>query len=566
MAETETKRRQVVTEFTARDAGHGAVVSALAKAYETSTRKLDAMRSKFGEFRKETGMNLAATLGVGVGLGAMIAKAKEAQAEFGRTQKGIAGLLSSSLKFDRGTSELDKYNRSLQLSREITNDLDAMSARFVVSMDEVGNTYRQVAASAGGMGLTQRQVMDLTESAIATAKRFGVSGETAAMSIARALEKGAVRGFDPFNVKLRQAVGDMKKLTAAQRFEHIEKALKGSVAIADAMSGGVGGALSRIHNTVEDLFRDASGPLFKEVAKTLESWAKHLREAKEQGQPLIDVYGGRLVEGFKLVKDVSATILSHWKAIALVWAGFKGAQLATGLAGAASGAAAAAGAGGAAAGAGLGGKLLGAGAAVAGTLFATTYAERQAEIARYAGMAGQHAGAVQAAEAFAKAKADIMAFKAQHTAEQIIADSGVNHAARGLREVYDAAKSKLGQALGAVDDNALEAAFKISADVRAGLAARENESASALGMSADRARQAVEALEAGLYKDLAGVTGDKKLAFAKSVIQNNFHGGIKVEIKAEDPDPDRIFVRFEQGLFDMVDRRSQALGAEPQGD
>jgi len=228
MAET-TTRHEVSTDFTARDAGVGALLSRFSTGFRESGERLHGLRERFGEFRRETGLTTVGLLGVGIGLGALVHKAREAVNEFGRTEKGIASLLSGMLNFERGVSEIDRYTRAMVLAKEITAELDEVAARFVMPMESVGSVYRKVVVSAGALGLTQRQAMEQTVTLTAAAKRFGVSGEQAATTVARAILTKTVKGMDDFAISLRQAVGNLKGLSNVQAFERVQKALQGSV-------------------------------------------------------------------------------------------------------------------------------------------------------------------------------------------------------------------------------------------------------------------------------------------------------------------------------------------------
>jgi hypothetical protein len=484
---------------------------------------------------------------LGYGIGSWVEKIKEANAEFARAKKGIAGVLAGALAFEKGATDVERYNRSLVLSNGITRELEQTAGRFVTNLDDVANTYRSVATSAGRMGLTQKQVMDLTKGAIATAKRFGSDGVSAATAIARALQTGTVRGFDPFNIALRNSLGNMKKLTQAQRFEHIQKALQGSLAIADAMSGGVSGALSRIRTTVDELIRDTTGPLFSEIARSLETWGQEIRKVGEEGKPLVEVFAGRLVDAFHIVQHISAEIKAHWKEIAAIWVGFKGAKLAGGLAGAFGGG------GGLATGA-LGGPigLAGAGAAVLGGKLLSDYAQRKM-------LEGEKEN-------------EIGKYKDVFSAAAKMRDAGFGTGVGGTGALgnkdYEAASKAFAAAVQAQGLEKLGGTGDINALVKT----FGEQAASALGMPGKE----VASLAGGLKQMIEAVRGqiddstpwlkprDKDIKFAKAV--NNFYGGIHLTQKFEDAEPDRIFQRFEDGLHSMVDKRTQALGAEAQGD
>lgn len=574
--------RQVETRWTATDAGYTATIGRIGSAFGGVARKTDELRSRFGDFRREIGFSTLGMLGIGAGIGAWVEKAREANAEFGQTQKGIAGILSGSLQFAKGTTEIERYNRSLVLSRGITEKLEETASRFNTGFADAAGTYRSVTVAAGNLGLSQQQVMSLTEQAIATAKRFGASGEQAATGIARALMTGTVRGFDPFDIKLRQVLGNMHKLNQVQRFDHIQRALAGSMQVADAMSTGIGASINRAQMAVTGVFREATGPLFKQIATSLEGWAKHIRDLRENGRPLVQDFAGKLVDAFKILRDVSGFIKDHWMVIGATFAGIKAGGLAAQLGGALSGAGAALGAGGLGGGAlfGVGRGLAGAGGLL-GTLGAL--APALGGIVTAAGLAGiaLH-GVYEEWQGRKKQAADLGGFfdemgkvagtqqylqkhNAGLTPEQI--DAGKAYAAahaaaaqeilksKGLWENNAIAMQKFGGVMDAMSDDVRDAFAK-----KLGLSGLGSVSSGMLGSAAAEVltRNTLAAARA-----TEGATSDKNVKFAKQV--NNFFGGIHITQKFDDPS-DNIFVRFQDDLHREVGSRTQALGADPQGD
>lgn len=557
-------KRKVETEFTAKDDGYGAVVARLSKAFEGGVHKLGQFNHRFSEFRRETGLNTLAALGLGVGIGAWVEKAKEANAEFQRVQKGVAGLLSGALAFEKGASELDRYNRSLELSKGITDDLDETAARFTMNLDDVATTYKTVTASVSSLGLSQKNVMDLTVEATATAKRFGVSGEQAARTIARALQTGAVKGYDEFGISLRKTLGDMKKLNQAQRFDHIQKALKGSMDIADAMSSGIGGALARMQNTVEDLLRDVTSPLFKEVANTLQGWAKSLKEAKESGHSMTQQFGEKLVSGFRTLQSVSGFIKDHWISIAAVFGAIKAKELATSLAGSLQGI-----------GTSIGGGLGGAAAGLGGAL------------GRVAGNILPVLGALATFKLALDGITDFINKKIEKSMDQevrahgVAGNLGIVNKLQGLgvltekqdriarRQMDELRKAGVVSAAGGIDQAGLaETIANMTHTKKLELSKQLDLSWDFVAKETDEAAQEIAgklgAFVSRFSMPMKEAADDKSLRFAKQVV--NFNGDIHIAQKFEDADPDRVFVRFKADLLREAGSRTQALTAEPQGD
>lgn len=561
------KKHTVETTFTAKDLNYTSVVGKISHGFEHAQEKLK-------DFRRETGMTTLGMLGLGYGLTSWVEHTKEANAEFANTQKSIAGLLAGSLEFAKGTSEIERYNRSLALSNDITHELDETSGRFVQPLESVAAAYRGILTATAPLHLAQKQVMDLTEESIATSKRFGVDGERSALAIARALQTGTVRGFEPFDQKLRQTLGNMNKLTQAQRFEHIQRALKGSMDIADAMSGGIGGALTRARHVVDDLIRDATGPVFKEVAKDLQAWSKHIREVKENGKPLIDVFSTKLVDGFHAIKEASRFIHEHWIAIAALYGGMK---LTTGAGGIAESLG------------GIGGMF---GASTKGIQAFT------AKLGAATAGLGLFAVAIAAAVEFLD-KRDKQSIQSQLGAKAAVGAAGIiGHlvdkagalglnaqqlkiAGKQIDELRHSGvigakgldKAALAYHLGELSQSEQEDIASKYGIARGGMTSETGEhfDAELTGKIADAVEKQLQPLLT-VYPDLLSKFADKASAAANDKLlkttgppQYNIHQ-LNLIQKFEDQDPDRIFVRFKRGLENEVSSRTQALTAEPQGD
>lgn len=563
--------RTVETVFTAKDAGYGAVVGRLSSSFQQGSQHLDRLRHRFGEFRREQGLTTLAALGLGYGIGSWIEKAKEASAEFIGTQKALAGVLAGSLKFPKGTSEIEKYNRAMVLSRGITEQSEELGARFNMRLDDVASSYKTVATAAGGLGASQKQVNALTLDAVATAKAYGVDGPRAATAVARAIQTGSVRGFEPFDIRLRSVLGNMKKLSQVQRFEHVERALRGSVQIADAMSTGIGASLNRAQVTVTAVFREATEPLFKAIGVSLDSWAKHIREVKEQGKPLIDIFANKLVDGFKALQSVSAFLHDHWQGLAIIFGNIKAMELAKSIGGGISGLGGAMGTGG-----------LGATIGTVGGLFGKLATTTLPLI-----------GALAALKIGIDALGDFIVKKLEEGNKEEVKAYGVSAA-------FGTAKSLSG--LGVLDEKQSRIARKTVDEFRrAGVLGPG-------GFNRGELTHSIGQLSSSQREDLAGKLGiknpylpvsqmattqfadamikqigplvsafaqtapalsdqvnqDQKLKFAKQV--QNFYGDWHVTQKFDDADPDRIMVAFERKISREVGSRTQAITAEPQGD
>lgn len=565
----ENKKRTVETEFKARDLLSGDVRK-MTSAIGEGAKKVNELREKFRDFRREQGLTTLGALGLGYGIGSWIEKTREANREFTSVQKGIAGVLSSTLKFEKGASGIDRYTRSMELSHDITENLEQVSGRFNVELDDTQQTYKLLAAGAGNLGIKQQQLNVLTLNAVATQKALGGAGDEAGRSILRALQTGKVRAVDPFTASLSNALGNMSKLTKAQRFDHINKALKGSVQVADAMSTGIDASLRRVQMTTSGLLRDATGPMFKEIAGSLDKWAKHLHEARENGKPLVDIFSGKLVSAFHALETASGFIKDHWMAIAGVNIGSKLMGNASKIAGMFGG---------------MGGGAEGGVGAVTGGLGAMAQKLGLVVGGLSAFSAGLDLaiGAVESAVDKSRGKDEragmgmgslqTMMSVARRQRETGVLDEKTDKI--GRKTVDELKKYGLVNGNGKLDKGGLmEAVTRMGGGEREALANQLGIRNKNLPVSQMSASQFAEPLMFQLssiidqYSKATAIltkkaTDDKALPFAKG--NTIINGNINVQMKVEDEDPDRTFTRFTQKLQGAISHRGQAVNAEPEG-
>jgi hypothetical protein len=296
----------------------------IAEAYRSPAEAVNKLKDRFREFRGETLLMATGALGVGLGLGALVEKAKDANKEFSGAQRSIAGALTTMLDWPKAVEPVDRYHRSLKLAAGITKELDERSTDMGASLDDTAAAYKTLAVAAAPAHLSQKQLMDLTEKSIGLAKQFGEQGTTAADAIGKALVTKTVRATGDLGFYLREVLGkDLRRLDNPRLLAKMDTAFKGSVDVAREMAGGMGGSFVKIQRTIDELVRGATGPLFKDIAKTVGDVAKRLREAGADGRPLVDVIGTKLVGAFGKLKDMVGFVADHWRLLAAGMVAFK---------------------------------------------------------------------------------------------------------------------------------------------------------------------------------------------------------------------------------------------------
>jgi hypothetical protein len=280
-------------------------------------------------------------------------KAGEANLELENSAKKIAGVQYTFGGWKKGTTGQEKWNESLQTGTEIVAKLEASEGKLKMTRGELADIYKSTYALGARHNLNQEQQIDLTEKFGAVQKVLGVNAEFAATQVYRMATTGRARGFDDFSKKMKESVGDLKafgKLSEEKRFQKLKAAMGDLMPAAEGMGKGIAGSMFDVRKSIDELTRDLTGPVFKEVTKDFSEWAHELGKVREGGQSAAAEWGGKLVTAFGYLKDATAFIADHWKTIAGIFVATKFTGAMQGVAGVFGASAAAGGAGGAAGG------------------------------------------------------------------------------------------------------------------------------------------------------------------------------------------------------------------------
>ena len=323
----------------------------MAKSFEHVHHAAEGATRKLSEMTHHAAMSGLAMVGLGFGLREVANKAGEANLELENSAKKIAGVQYTFGGWKKGTTGQEKWNESLQTGTEIVAKLEESEGKLKMTRGELADIYKSTYALGARHNLNQEQQIDLTEKFGAVQKVLGVNAEFAAMQVYRMAMTGKARGFDDFSKKMKESVGDLKafgKLSEEKRFQKLKAAMGDLMPAAEGMGKGIAGSMFDVRESIDELTRDLTGPVFKEVTKDFSEWAHELGKVREGGQSAAAEWGGKLVTAFGYLKDATAFIADHWKTIAGIFVATKFTGAMQGLAGRFGASAAAGGAGGAA--------------------------------------------------------------------------------------------------------------------------------------------------------------------------------------------------------------------------
>lgn len=541
---------------------------AMASALERVSHATEGAKSKVKDFAKSAAVGALGAAGLTLGLRALAEKALEANMEVSHAQKTIAGATFAFSHWEKGTSALERYRYSMEQAEEVVEKLDVSEDKLKVSRAELSQVYAAAEQVAVRQRLSQEDHIDLTEKLAAAQKVLGVSAEMTALQVSRAAMTGAIVGRDKFGMMLKGAIGDMKKfhkMTEPQRFAAIKKAMGDLVPAAQEMGKGWTGAWFDIKETVEQAFRDLTGPVFKEVVQSLRRVAKHVTELREDGKSLMQVYGEKLVNVFHAVESASKWIAKHWKEILAIWgsakfAGFlKGGGMDKLFGGGAAGASHAA--------EGVAGAAAGGLAGVAAKTHIVIAALMAFKLALEAGadyILGRQEKALQEKAAGPRAMTSLTAgAKAMSSAMH---EESVEKTFGHLKSAFEAYGLKPGQRLDretlAAELRAMEpalAAKQIGMYGIKGITAKSVQAPGVIEESAGRIATVLNNFASQLlqaYPDL----GKKKPPITAAPI-SHFHGDIKITQEFKEADPDRVFHRVVRDINDAaMHQRDSGVG------
>jgi hypothetical protein len=315
--------------FTAKDEASG-VADKIGKSFERLHHAAEGAREKVGEFAHHAATGALASMGLGLGLHAIYEKAKEANLEMDHVRKSVAGAQFGFQGWRPGISQLEKMNHSMGQSVEIVEDLEKMELKLRTPLEDLGQTFDQVAALGyGKLGMNQKQVVELTEEMTAAAKVYGISGSEAVATVTRGLMTGKIRGFGPFQMAMRDAmdIGTTGKskgpVNTEEMFKRLERGLKGMVPVAQKIGDNMAGSMFEAKALVNKMLEELGGPIFREQSKSLGEWVQKLRTVKEDGQSIMQIYGEKIAGAFRTIKSATGFIVDHWKLLLGMFAASK---------------------------------------------------------------------------------------------------------------------------------------------------------------------------------------------------------------------------------------------------
>lgn len=540
MAE-QTTSYDVILKYQAQDHASQAVEH-LTHKVEHSGMAFEQAGEHVRHWGREAILMGAASAGVQLGFEGIIEKVKESNEEFNKAQRRISGIYFSMLQWDKGTSATTRASEAWKMSREQVERLEDVAAKLAVPLNEVSDTYARMSFNLGGVLRTHEKVNAVTEDATMLAVALGVGTEQANLSLTKMIQTGmAPRG--EVGLALRGAGVDVQHLakhahTARERFEELHRAIREKVApMAAQMATGFDASMARVRNSVDQLVRDLTTPLFNKIANDAERFAKWLHAAREDGKTNVQYYADLLVKGFEKMKDLAEAIANHWKTIATIWGSAKVMNFIMALGSGPTGTVAKA--------------LLGLGGS--------------AGILATGAVAASAAGATVAGSHMLEAYGKGQSFKAA-----ALGEIGIHQSMKHMFDLTNEFRANM-RATNIVDPKAFAAGQELLKSKMIAEAQQRGITAESLKAFSQNLRYLTEQAKdphvvAYYAKELATVTAmsgiisevvkgkekDIKPEFKKT--QQNFYGDIHVVQDFKDVDPDRVFVRFKEDLERLPER------------
>lgn len=534
----------------------GRAAHATSRDLEGLHKNVDHARESIGDFKREVIGIGAAMLGVG-GLVHTLHRGVEEVSAFETQTKSLAGVMSQAFEFEKGASEVDKYRISLGFAQETLEDVKDAGLDMGQTMDTMTRVFQKVAVATTGLGMTRKEVVQLTESATALGVALGDSPEMAAEAISKALVSGRIAAGGVIGKWLRTEFSD-KELAGFKKnrpafLAEIQKRTAGMREVAVEMNQTLAGSAFKAADAVGDALRAIIAPTATSMTGMINDWTKSVSNWAKGDQA--KVWARELRGMFEDVKIATGWIADHWKEIAIVWAGMKAAGMAEGLQGGAGAMGGILGKLGAF-GTGLGQVTSALGALyVAGSALADWMDKRQGAAIRSQSEASAFLPMAASALSRAHMTSAGSAQGTSATREAIAQLKQIGGVSSGGKVDREAVRGMVNQlSIREKEKMAYDLGYTVNTKNLAGTTQIVDRLVSRMDEAVSRNPEALGMRKLGVpaeERDLKqGTTG------LKPKIQI---GKIEIVQKFDEADPDRIFMRFKDGLEEMLTRPSQGM-------
>lgn len=303
--------------------------SIASKAFGKAQGAVNKLERGLVGLAKNSFVQAAGAAGIGLGMAALTHKVVEGRIEMEELTDTITGVHVAFKSWNEDLDITERIAIAGKEAKDVWSDLDELSARLAVNARGLGFAYSNLSGPVlGTLGKSQEEMLGFVTKTAEAAKTFGADMGQLGKTVAKALSLGVIEGEDPLSLHLRSALGNMSKLTEAQRFAKIDKELSGFAETADNLATSFVDVSFRIKKFFGDFIRDAGGPTLTYILEKIDGWRQKLEATNKAGEKLSDVWGKKILKFFKKAEDVVSTLLKYWKEIAVVIGGVKLAGLA----------------------------------------------------------------------------------------------------------------------------------------------------------------------------------------------------------------------------------------------
>lgn len=311
----------------------------VAKAADNTAKNVKVMKERLAKANtslaasaKNALRTTVAFAGIG-GAAASIALVWKEIASFETQTNRLAGVMAQTFDFRPHMTMVERFRASLRLARQDLNRMDASGTAMGHTLGTMTTTFSQLGAATAGIGLTNTQLLELTETAVALSTAFGDAPAQVAELLGVALAggtistTGAVGKFLQSEFTKRELEGF--KTNRAAFVNELQKRTAGVKEMAIEMNQTLTGSVFKLMDSLGDAARLVMQPAANSLSDAIAGWAKSVgswiktKDAAEWAENVRDV--------FKDIRDATKWIAGHWKEIAVIWMGMGAASAAAGL-------------------------------------------------------------------------------------------------------------------------------------------------------------------------------------------------------------------------------------------
>jgi len=287
-----------------------------------------------GFFRANLAANLAskAISAITMKLAELQRRAWLVNEEFERMQSRTQGLILGLVDWGEAT-EAEKITQSRKLTNRLMEEYKDLAVKTATPIRLIEAAHARVNSVLSGMGMNQKEILDITDQAAAAAKVYGDNAEVAGGIVSKAIQEGTVEGETAFAKALKAQANITSKMKPEERLKKVTAVLESMGAPLAVVTRDTESALTRWGILSNDILQRVTYPIYQKigfvVGEIVDWMTEHesqidrvISDVSEWGETLWDV-GTATYEIWKVVSAWTEELTSSKDMINTIWSSLK---------------------------------------------------------------------------------------------------------------------------------------------------------------------------------------------------------------------------------------------------